>query len=399
MLVAGVVRRWTRGGWKPRFADLPVRCRIVLMFLSIGVMGMVVESSVLVLYQRHTLQTEVVREGGTTVRSLATNAAPAVSAGDRAGAQTALSALSIENHVMAATLYNASGTVLVEYRRTGNDAANTPRAPLADGGRFNGHALTLSGGIFLRGQRVGSVALVYDLATAQARLHRHFRVALSLLLLSVVIRIIVVMHLTRMITDPLGYLANVARSISSRRDYSVRAERRTGGEIGVLIDAFNEMLAQIEMQERARQASADRLRESEERYAITARGSSDGLWDWRMETGQVYFSARMNAMVGEPEVDRWGSPEELFARIHPADRERVHAEFAANRASGTGAFEIEFRMRHSQGGYLWVLARGTAVRDESGQIVCALGGLSKRHHNKKNHGSGHRFAQPVVFSR
>jgi diguanylate cyclase (GGDEF)-like protein/PAS domain S-box-containing protein len=376
VLVWGFFRRWVRGDPSLKFANLPVRCRIVLMFLSIGVLGMVVEFSVLVLYQRHTLQTEVLREGGTTVGSLAANAAPAVSAGDRGAAQTALAALSIENQVMAATLYDGGGRVLIQYRRVGQDAASPPGTPLADGGRFDGHLLTLSGGIFLRGQRVGSVALVYDLATAQARLRRHFRVALWLLMLSVVIRVMVVMRLTRMVTDPLGYLANVARSISSRRDYSVRAERRTGGEVGVLIDAFNEMLAQIEKHDRARRAAETGLRESEERYAIAARGSSDGLWDWRMETGQVYFSARMNAMVGEPEVERWGSPEELFGRIHPADRERVHAEFAAFRTSGPGAFEIECRMRHSHGGYLWVLARGTAVRDENGLIVRTAGSVN-----------------------
>ena len=374
--VGGWLRMWTRGDARPRFADLPVRCRIVLMFLSIGVLGMVVEFSVLVLYQRHTLQMEVVREGGTTVGWLAANAAPAVSAGDRSAAETALGALSIEDQVMAATLYDGGGRVLAEYRRAGEGAANPAWTPPADGGRFNGHILTLSDGVFLRGQRVGSVALVYDVATAQARLHRHFRAALWLLLLSVVIRVIVVMRLSRMVTDPLGYLANVAHSISLGRDYSVRAERRTGGEIGVLIDAFNEMLAQIEKHDRARRAAETGLRESEERYAIAARGSSDGLWDWRMETGQVYFSARMNAMVGEPEVERWGSPEELFDRIHPADRERVHAEFAAFRTSGPAAFEIECRMKHSHGGYLWVLARGTAVRDEHGQIVRTAGSVN-----------------------
>ena len=95
-----------------------------------------------------------------------------------------------------------------------------------------------------------------------------------------------------------------------------------------------------------------------------------------METGQVYFSARMNAMVGELEVERWESPEELFGMIHPADRERVHAEFGAFRASERTAFEIECRLKHSHGGYLWVLARGTAVWDENGQIVRAAGSVN-----------------------
>ena len=64
-----------RGGARLRFGDLPVRCRILLMFLSIGVLGMAVESSVLVLYQRHALEMEAAREGGATMQSLGANVA------------------------------------------------------------------------------------------------------------------------------------------------------------------------------------------------------------------------------------------------------------------------------------------------------------------------------------
>lgn len=371
--IQGLVRKWTRDGLRLRFANLPIRCKIVLLIATIGAMGLVAESTVFVLYQRHTLQGEVAKEAGTLVQSLGAKVAPSVSAGDRKGAQAALAALSIEHQVTAATLYDRSGSGLAEYRRT--DAAPAPLTAPADGERIGKQGLALSEEISLNGQRVGSMILVYDLTAAQARVRQHFRIGLWLMMLSFVVRVIVVIRLARGITDPLGYLAKVAQSISTGHDYSVRAERRTGGEIGVLIDAFNRMLAQIERHDQARRAAEMGLRESEERYAIAARGSNDGLWDWRMETGKIYFSARLNVILGEPEVERWGTAEELFGRIHPADRERVRAVFGEFRVSDHGAFEIECRIRHCDGRYLWVLVRGTGVRDEARRIVRAAGSM------------------------
>src|ERR1700681_808570 len=72
------------------------------------------------------------------------------------------------------------------------------------------------------------------------------------------------------------------------------------------------------------------LKESEERYALAARGSNDGLWDWNLSTNVVHFSPRWKAMLGFPEDEIGTSSEEWFDRIHDADRERVKKEIAAH---------------------------------------------------------------------
>src|SRR2546430_1949669 len=62
------------------------------------------------------------------------------------------------------------------------------------------------------------------------------------------------------------------------------------------------------------------LKESEERYALAARGSNDGLWDWNLSANVVHFSPRWKAMLGYQEAQVGDRPEEWFERIHDADQ-------------------------------------------------------------------------------
>lgn len=115
------------------------------------------------------------------------------------------------------------------------------------------------------------------------------------------------------------------------------------------------------------------LRESEERYALAARGANDGLWDWNLQTNHVYFSPRWKAMLGWKENEIADKPEEWFDRIHDADRQRVKDEIAAHQQGATPHFESEHRMLHRDGTFRWMLSRGLAVSDVSGKPLRMAG--------------------------
>jgi diguanylate cyclase (GGDEF)-like protein/PAS domain S-box-containing protein len=115
------------------------------------------------------------------------------------------------------------------------------------------------------------------------------------------------------------------------------------------------------------------LRESEERYALAARGANDGLWDWNLQTGLVYFSPRWKAMLGWRENEIGDTPEEWFGRIHDADRERVTEEIDAHQKGSTPHFESEHRVLHKDGTFRWMLNRGLAVCDASGKTLRMAG--------------------------
>ena len=117
----------------------------------------------------------------------------------------------------------------------------------------------------------------------------------------------------------------------------------------------------------------EELKESEERYALAARGANDGLWDWNLSTNVIYFSARWKAMLGCQDDEIGNKPEEWFEHIHEADRDRVKEEIAAHQKGATPHFESEHRVRHKDGSFRWMLSRGVAIRDEHGKPVRMAG--------------------------
>ena len=118
------------------------------------------------------------------------------------------------------------------------------------------------------------------------------------------------------------------------------------------------------------------LRESEERYALAARGANDGLWDWNLATNEVYYSPRWKAMLGATDAEIGTSPDDWLNRVHPDDVERVRADIASHVAGYATQLESEHRIRHRDGRYLWVLCRGVAVRDAIGKAYRMAGSLT-----------------------
>jgi diguanylate cyclase (GGDEF)-like protein/PAS domain S-box-containing protein len=115
------------------------------------------------------------------------------------------------------------------------------------------------------------------------------------------------------------------------------------------------------------------LRESEERYALSARGANDGLWVWDLGAGTVYYSDRWKEMLGFSKDDIGDSPEEWFSRVHPDDVAMLRADIDAHRHGATPSIEHEHRMRAKNGDYRWMLARGVAVRDAAGDATRIAG--------------------------
>jgi PAS domain S-box-containing protein len=172
-----------------------------------------------------------------------------------------------------------------------------------------------------------------------------------------------------------------------------------GGEFRELAQAFDTMAASVEKQGEERDAAAQELerrvqqrtaelgeanknlqqqiaersrieaelRVTNERLDLALRGATDGIWDWDLVTGQMYFSPRWKEMLGYADNEIGDRFKEWETRLHPEDRDRALAAFRDYLGGKRATFELEHRLRHKDGSYRWILSRGVAVWDAAGK--------------------------------
>ncbi len=150
-------------------------------------------------------------------------------------------------------------------------------------------------------------------------------------------------------------------------ELAVQAVRLGAQDYLVKREADTRLLVRSILYAIERATAEEALLESEERYALAVRGANDGLWDWNLENDRVFYSPRWKSMLGFSVDDVGDSPREWLDRIHPDDRPPFRRHLDAHLTGSTEQLEFEQRMRNFDGEYIWVLARGVAVRDENGK--------------------------------
>lgn len=121
---------------------------------------------------------------------------------------------------------------------------------------------------------------------------------------------------------------------------------------------------------------ANALRESEKRYSLVLRAANDGLWDWDMGNGAVFYSPRWRNILGLGDEASDPTPACWLERIHPQQRDQVEEQITRHLKGHTSHFLSEYQIRHERGHYLWVVSRGIAERDEQHRAIRFTGSMS-----------------------
>jgi PAS domain S-box-containing protein len=116
-----------------------------------------------------------------------------------------------------------------------------------------------------------------------------------------------------------------------------------------------------------RERAQSELQKIRERFELAVLGSRDGLWDWDVPTDEVYFSPRWKKMLGYEDDEIPNRFEEWEKRLHPDDHDRAVDNVRAYLEGKIPDYHVEFRLRHKDGSYRWILARGLALRDSQGR--------------------------------
>ena len=120
-----------------------------------------------------------------------------------------------------------------------------------------------------------------------------------------------------------------------------------------------------------------RLHHLEERFSMVLTGSNEGLWDWDLESDEVYFSPFWKQLLGFQEHEIGHSLSEWLDRVHPDDRPRVVEELQEHLAGRAASFSCQHRLRHADETYRWMVMRGVALRQEqTGKAIRIAGALA-----------------------
>ncbi|MBP0005276.1 MAG: PAS domain S-box protein [Cyanobacteria bacterium SBC] len=123
----------------------------------------------------------------------------------------------------------------------------------------------------------------------------------------------------------------------------------------------------------ARKQAEAALHASEERWQLAVRGNNDGIWDWNIQTNEVYFSPRWKEMLGFADDEIANHLDEWSKRVHPDDLDWVVQTIQDHLAEKTPFYITEHRVRCKDGSYRWILDRGQALWDENGDVVRMVG--------------------------
>jgi PAS domain S-box-containing protein len=159
----------------------------------------------------------------------------------------------------------------------------------------------------------------------------------------------------------------MAASIEKQGEERDAAEQELERRVEQRTAEFEEANAKLQQEIAERSRVEAELRVSSERLDLALRGATDGIWDWDLVSGQMYFSPRWKEMLGYADNEIGDRFLEWETRLHPEDRDRALAAFRDYFAGKRATFELEHRLRHKDGSYRWILSRGVAVWDQASQ--------------------------------
>ena len=230
-----------------------VRSKLILMAVATTVVALLSAGIAMLLLDLRTFQRYWVDDLSTQADIVASVTAPAVSFNDVTGATQNLRLLRLRPQIVSAAVYTANGARFATYAQPGAEPV-FPARPEAPGYRVEQDELHMFRNIVENGEIIGSVYLRSRFGLLD-RMLSYGAILGGVLLGALVIAALVASRLQASITRPLEAVTNVARQVMLRRDFSLRVPGNDKGEIGVLVEAFNDMLAEIGRRSEALQAA------------------------------------------------------------------------------------------------------------------------------------------------
>ena len=230
------------------FKDRPIKQKFLLVVMAVNLTTLLLGFAGFMVYDRWEIRRTMEAQISTVAGILAYNCAPALMFDDATDAKATLAFLKTKPSIVSAWILTAEGAPLARYVREGVAAPKTPTVIQKNVTTFKNRMLHLYREVYVENKPVGTVYMQSDMHRMAVVVKDRSFIAAMGLAFSIVLSLILSIMLQKTISAPIVELAALSRSVSKEKNYTVRAPRHGNDEIGFLVDAFNEMLGQIERQ-------------------------------------------------------------------------------------------------------------------------------------------------------
>ena len=231
------------------FLSFSIKQKLIFMVMVTTTLALLLISVVFVVYYIIESKQRMVQEMTVLAKVIGNRSTAAILYDDSRLAQENLSALTEKKSIVLSCIYKTDGSVFAYYsvRKVENPCPEI----VADGYNFSSNELRVYQGIVLENERIGTIMIEADLVEIRNNLLRYALYVVILGLLTILVSYIVSAKLQALISSPIFHLVDTAKAISGSGNYSFRAIKTSSDELGILVDAFNRMVSQV--QERDKQ--------------------------------------------------------------------------------------------------------------------------------------------------
>ena len=237
-----------------RQAQRSVRGKMMRIVVTTTAIALLAAGSGMLTHDLSVYRDSWVADLDTQASILATSTAAAMMSGDRNVADRNVDALQARPTVLVAALYTANGGLYASFVRSGETPPPLQLQAVVRATRVVGGSVELIQPVIQDGQRLGTILLRahHDIG---ARALAYLGIFSLVTLMSMLVALLLSTALQKVITEPLDSMADVARQVTTKRDYSLRARSTTDDEIGMVVEAFNGMLDEVQTRARALEQS------------------------------------------------------------------------------------------------------------------------------------------------
>jgi two-component system sensor histidine kinase/response regulator len=237
---------------------LSIKRKLTLVTMVTSGAALLVACAVFAVYDYMTARRTLLDETTTMTDIVGGNSTAALSFDDAEAASAILSRLRVQEAIRTAVILDGGGQGFTSFTTRGWSGRDCQAVGTT---RFIADALVVHRPIVLDEEQIGSICVQSDLRALEARIHGYGLILGLVVLLSSLTAFLLSAGLQRVISAPILQLTSTARAVSTDRNYALRAEKQSQDELGLLVDDFNGMLAQIEAQDASLRQHREHLEE------------------------------------------------------------------------------------------------------------------------------------------